>query len=43
MILLELPDRKSIENLFASADYAPLAGQRKSAAASRLIAINPLA
>jgi uncharacterized protein (DUF1330 family) len=43
MILLEFPDRKAIEDLFASEDYAPLATQRQSAANSRLIAIDALA
>lgn len=42
VILLEFPDRKAIERLFASEEYAPLAAQRQSAAKSRLIAIDAL-
>lgn len=42
MILLEFPNRKAIENLFASAEYAPLAAQRQSAAKSKLVAIDAL-
>ncbi|MBB5712474.1 DUF1330 domain-containing protein [Sphingomonas xinjiangensis] len=42
MILLEFPDRQSIEALFASPEYAPLAKQRQAASKSRLIAIDGL-
>jgi uncharacterized protein (DUF1330 family) len=42
MILIEFPDRQSIEALFASEEYAPLARQRQAASRSRLIAVDGL-
>lgn len=42
IVLIEFPDRASIEALFASEEYAPLAKQRQAASRSRLIAVEGL-
>jgi uncharacterized protein (DUF1330 family) len=42
MIVIAFPDRAAIEALFASADYAPLARQRRAAARCRMIIVDGL-
>ncbi|MBW9091531.1 DUF1330 domain-containing protein [Rhizobium wenxiniae] len=39
MLIIELPNKQAIRDLFASPEYAPLAVQRQAAAKSRIIAL----